>query len=84
MLAITLSWPSLIKHTSSDLEDSLAEVEKICCGLVSSEHSEVLAKPNRFFQTQLSYPLSQNLYPLSYPLRIHIMLLGMPLREPNT
>ena len=36
------------KHTSSDLEDSLAEVEKICCGLVSSERSEVLAKHNRF------------------------------------
>ena len=32
------------KHASSDLEDSLAEVEKICCGLVSSERSEVLAK----------------------------------------
>ena len=58
-----LSWPSLIKHISADLEDSLAEVEKICCGLVSSERSEVLTKPNRFFQPQLSYPLSQNLYP---------------------
>ena len=51
------------KDTSSDLEDSLAEVEKICCGLGSSERSEVLAKPNRFFQPQLSYPLSQHLYP---------------------
>ena len=36
------------KDTSSDLEDSLAEVEKICCGLGSSERSEVLAKPNGF------------------------------------
>ena len=26
-----LSWPSLIKHISADLEDSLAEVEKRCC-----------------------------------------------------
>ena len=46
------------KDTSSDLEDSLAEVEKICCGLGSSERS--------------------------YPLQIHVMLLGMPLRKPNT
>ena len=36
------------KDISADLEDSLAEVEKICCGLVSSERSEVLAKPNGF------------------------------------
>ena len=43
------------KDTSSDLEDSLAEVEKICCGLVSSE---------------LSYPLSQNLYALLERARI--------------
>ena len=28
------------KDISVDLEDSLAEVEKICCGLVSSERSE--------------------------------------------
>ena len=61
------------KDTSSDLEDSLAEVEEICCGLGSSERSEVLPKPNRFFQPQLSYPLSQNLYPWSYPLQIHIV-----------
>ena len=72
------------KDISADLEDSLAEVEKNLLGLVSSERSEVLAKPNRFFQPQLSYPLSQNLYPWSYPLRIHIVLLGMPLQEPNT
>ena len=58
------------KDTSSDLEDSLAEVEKICCGLVSSERSEVLTKPNRFFQPQLSYPLSQNLYALLEMARI--------------
>ena len=36
------------KDISADLEDSLAEVEKICCGLGSSERSEVLAKPNGF------------------------------------
>ena len=30
------------KHTSFDLEGSLAEVEKICCGLGSSECSENL------------------------------------------
>ena len=28
------------KDISADLEDSLAEVEKICCSLVSSERSE--------------------------------------------
>ena len=28
------------KDISADLEDSLAEVEKICCGLASSERSE--------------------------------------------
>ena len=51
------------KDISADLEDSLAEVEKNLLGLVSSERSEVLPKPNRFFQPQLSYPLSQDLYP---------------------
>ena len=55
------------KDTSSDLEDSLTWVEKKICvefGLHQvCERSEVLPKPNRFFQPQLSYPLSQHLYP---------------------
>ena len=46
------------KDISADLEDSLAEVEKICCGLGSSERS---------------YPLSQHLYALLERARINII-----------
>ena len=68
------------KDTSSDLEDSLAEVEKNLLGLVSSEQSEVLAKHNRFFPTSAKLSSKSALICLNFSFDKYQMIVG----EPNT